>query len=76
MDPKEIIAKVKKEPDFVALKRFDYSLNKALERYPNGCPPHIIATALCLTEDDLIALYTKMIGRLKKWLKVDHEKNV
>ena len=54
------------DPDFIALKRYDYSLTKLMERYPDGCPDRIIASALMITEDDVEALHQEIVRKLRK----------
>ena len=61
----EIRKKVEEDPDFVNLKRFDYSLAKLLERYPDGCPAHVVAHALAMTEEDAEDLYAVAVAKLK-----------
>lgn len=61
----EIKRRIQEDPDFVFLKRFDYSLQKLLERYPEGCPERIIANALMLTEEDIDILYDKLVIKLR-----------
>lgn len=57
--------RVEEEPDFIALKRFGYSLAKLLERYPDGCPDKIAAQALGMTEAEYKELYHKAVAKLK-----------
>lgn len=57
--------RVAEEPDYVALKRFDYSLAKLLERYPDGCPDKVIAQALLVSEEEVEELYQTAIARLR-----------
>jgi hypothetical protein len=68
MNPIETQKRLEAEPDFVALKRFDYSLDKVLERYPNGCPTRIIAQALLMTEEEVEAAYERVVEKLRKGL--------
>jgi hypothetical protein len=51
--------------DFVAIKRYGNSLIKLEERYPDGCPDHIIAQALLITEEQVEARYQKIIACLR-----------
>lgn len=60
------LQQIHQDPDYVALKRFDYSLAKTLERYPEGCPPHILANALALTEAEVEAEYQRIVAKLKE----------
>ncbi len=57
--------------DFVYLKRFDYSIKKALERYPDGVPEHLIAQALGLEKEDVDELYQEVIEKLREIMKVE-----
>jgi hypothetical protein len=52
-------------PDFILLKRFDYSLTLAMLRYPDGMPLNLIAQALNLTENQVDRRYRSIIGRLR-----------
>lgn len=61
------------DPDFINLKRFDFSLKKLLLRYPNGCPDRIIAQALMISEDDVQVTYDRVLGKLKEIFGVDGE---
>lgn len=67
----EIRTRIQTEPDFVNLKRFDYSLEKVLERYPEGAPPRLIAQALLMTEEEVEELYQQTVVRLREVMKVD-----
>jgi hypothetical protein len=73
----ELIYKLENEPDFVNVKRMGYSLLNVLNRYPltkypNGVPNSLIATALCITEDEVEALYNEAVSLLRAALKVEH----
>jgi hypothetical protein len=65
MNPIEAKKRVETDPDYIALGRFDYSLEKLLERYPDGCPDRIIAAALLIGEHEVEELYQKAIARLR-----------
>lgn len=71
MTSEEIARRLHQEPDFVNLKRLGYSLTKLLERYPDGVPDKIIATALNLTEEDVEMIYQDIIERVRRSLKID-----
>lgn len=57
--------RVAEDPDFIALKRFDFSMKKLLERYPEGCPDKVIAQALCIAEVEVEELYQKAVIQLR-----------
>lgn len=59
------------DPDYINSKRFEYSLQNLLERYPEGCPDRIIANCLGLDEEDVEALYNKVVDKLKQRIGVE-----
>jgi len=59
------------DPDFVYMKRFEYSLKKLMERYPDGAPTKIIAQAMMMTEDEVEELYEAVIVKMRQALKVE-----
>jgi hypothetical protein len=72
MIPEDLIrAKIANEENFIAIKRFNYSLERMLERYPDGVPDRIIAQALLIKEEDVEELYQKIILKLKKGMKIE-----
>lgn len=62
---------IENDPNYIASKRYSYSLSKLLERYPDGCPDRIIATVLQLSEEEVEQRYQKIILKLRKSMKVD-----
>ena len=58
------------DPDFIALKRFEFSLDKLIDRYPDGCPSHVIAGALGITEEAVEVMYQDIIQKLRITMKV------
>lgn len=67
----EIKDLIESDPDFINIKRFDYSLSNLLKRYPEGVPDRIIAAALQMTEDEIQSLYTTVLDKLRK--KINNE---
>jgi hypothetical protein len=63
-------SKLENDPDFIAIKRFGFSLDAISERYPEGCPKHIIGKALLLSDDEIDALYDKIVLSLREKMKV------
>lgn len=59
------------DPDYIASKRFDYSLGKLLERYPDGCPDRVIAAVLLIEEREVEQYYTRIVEKLRRMMKVD-----
>jgi hypothetical protein len=71
LSSEEIRNRIATEPDFVNIKRFDYSLEKVLERYPEGAPIKIIAQALHVTAQEVEETLEKVINKLRQKMKVD-----
>jgi len=71
MTVEETRRKIAEDPDFVNVKRFDNSLKKMLERYPDGAPPKAIAQALLMTEEEVEELYQQVVLKLRAALKVE-----
>lgn len=65
MTDEEAQRKLETDEDFVCLKRFDYSLRKVVERYPDGCPDRVIASALMLSEEELAEVYETIVSKLR-----------
>lgn len=74
MPPKDdIVAKIKEDPDYVDLKRFNYSLKEAMARYPDGVPDRIIASGLRMSLEELNQTYANIVKKLRIAMKVDDE---
>lgn len=57
--------KIETDPDFIALKRFGYSLAVLVERHPEGVPDKMIAQALLISEAEVEELYEKAVASLR-----------
>ena len=66
----DIQKRLETEEDFINLRRYGFSLKVLLDKYPNGCPDHIIAAALNLTEDELEIHHQKIISCLRHQMVV------
>lgn len=64
MTSDELQRKLYLKKNFIALKRFDYSLAKLLKRYPDGVPDEVIANALSITVEEVEMIYQDIIDRL------------
>lgn len=76
MTPANLKNLIDTDPDFVNLKKFDFSLKKCLEyytpeKYPDGIPTKIIAQALALTEEEVSDLYLSVVQKLRQIMKVE-----
>lgn len=70
MTVEEIRRKIDTEPDYIACKTFEHSLDKLIERYPEGAPMRIISQALMMTEKEVEELYQALVVRLREDMKV------
>jgi hypothetical protein len=59
------LERLAQDPDFILTKRFGYSLQKLVERYPDGAPDHVIAAALGTTETEVERRYQDVVRYLK-----------
>ena len=66
MTTEEVQRRIREDRDFVYLKRYDYSLKKLMERYPEGVPDRIIANALMVSEEDVVAIYDDVVAQLRE----------
>jgi hypothetical protein len=69
MNIEEIKNKIEQDEDFVNIKRFNYSLKKLLERYPEGAPVSVMAQALMIPEEELEIMYQNILSKLRKAIK-------
>ena len=71
MTLEEIKELIEQDKDFIYSKRFDFSIEKLLERYPEGAPTKVIAQVLLVTEEEVDKLTQEAILSLRKKMKVD-----
>lgn len=71
MTLEEIQELIRKDKDFIYSKRFDFSIDKLLERYPDGAPSKVIAQVLLITEEEVESLTQGAIESLRKKMKVE-----
>ena len=64
----DMMEKIKYNPDYIAIRRFDYSLIKLLDRFENGVPDHVLENALNLEHDEAEELYKEIVAKLQKVL--------
>jgi hypothetical protein len=63
--------RVETDPDFVALSRYGYSLDRVVESHPEGCPDRMIAAALMISEVELESIYANIVQKLRDNLKIN-----
>ena len=61
---------VRTDPDFVNIKRFDYSLARLMDRYPDGAPDTVIADALMVDEAAVDRIYQLIIKKMRQYMVV------
>ena len=69
VDLENLLNLLNTDDDFIAIKRFDFSLSRLLERYPDGAPNSIIASALMIEEDEVETLYESIVAKLREIMK-------
>jgi hypothetical protein len=70
MKTEEAMAMLEQDNDWIAIKRLDYSLANLLQKYPDGVPDNIIASALMMTVEEVEALYQETIQELRELMGV------
>lgn len=63
--------KIDSDPNFIYNKRFDNSLEKCIDRYPDGAPDKVIAQSLLMSEEEVADTYLAVIEKLKNTMKVE-----
>lgn len=71
MTLEEIQELLQKDKDFIYSKRFDFSIDRLLERYPEGAPTKVIAQVLLITEEEVEKMTQEAIVSLREKMKVD-----
>lgn len=66
MTSEEIKRRIGTDPDFVYFPRFDNSLTKLKERYPQEAPDKIIAMALMLNDEEVEHMWAKIVNKCKR----------
>ena len=61
------------DEDWISSRRFNNSLERLLVRYPDGCPTRIVASALCMTEDEVDEFYRQVVIKLRNIMGVSDE---
>lgn len=64
MSEEEIRDKIRNDPSFINAKRFDFKIGNLEEKFPDGCPDHVIADVLMIPaesiESEMAAIVEKM----------------
>lgn len=61
----DVLSKLLKDPDYILTRRFENSVEKLVERYPDGAPDRVIAQALGVEEEEVEPMYQEIINKLR-----------
>jgi hypothetical protein len=53
------------DPEYIVMKRFDYSITTLEQRYPDGCPDHVVGQALGISEDEVQQRFESILTRIR-----------
>lgn len=67
----EILDLIHNEDTFVNSKRYGYSIDAVMERYPDGAPDNVICSLLELDSDQLDGLHAGIISKLRTLMGVE-----
>lgn len=70
MTSAELKRLVESDPDFIAIRKFGYDINTMLKKYPDGAPSSVIAEALLIDESEVEELYSSIIQKIRKQMRV------
>lgn len=63
--------KVRNDPEFVFAKRYENSISKLENRYPDGAPDNVIANALMISEEQVELEFGKVVVKLRGLMGVE-----
>jgi len=61
------------DPNYINIKRFGFSIDTLLQRYPDGAPNKIVASALMMTEEEVEEFYEGVVEKLRSIMGVKNE---
>lgn len=56
---------IARNPDFVNSKRFEFSILKVEQKFPDGCPDHMVADLLDMTPEELEGEWDVIVRTLR-----------
>jgi hypothetical protein len=72
LDDNEIRDRVNNDPEFVNIKRYNYSIENLLARYQDSSiPDRVVAQALALTEQELEDEFARLVEKLRNKMGVN-----
>lgn len=60
--------RLEQDPDYILLTRYDNSLKRLLERYPDGAPDRIIGQAIGMSELEVQEAYEAIVRKLRRMM--------
>jgi hypothetical protein len=66
----DILDKIYNDPDWIFSKKNDNSLQKIINKYPDGCPDRIISSVLRMSVEELNLKYQNIVLKLRTTLGV------
>jgi hypothetical protein len=69
-ETEDLQTRLQTDPDFICNRRYNYSLSRLLARFPDGVPARVAARSLMMSEEELKGLEDRVIGKLRRQLKV------
>lgn len=76
LSKEEIQQLLHNDETFVNSKRYGYSIEAVLERYPDGAPNNVIAQLLELDKDDIDARYSSIVVTLRRLMGVQTDEEL
>jgi len=64
-------SRLETEEDFIHAPRYGNSIKTIREKYPNGCPDHLIASVMQQKEEEIQKRYLEIISCLREKMKVE-----
>lgn len=68
-DKQALKQKIKEDPDFIYCPRLGNSLNKLLDKHPDGIDEERIQTVLMMTKKQVEKIYESALNKLRKSVK-------
>ena len=68
-DQDAVRKKIRTDPRFIAIRHYNFDIDKLEERYEE-CPEHIIAKALLITEEELAIETEKVVLKLRNLMGI------
>lgn len=64
------------DEDFIVSQKYENSLKKILEDYPDGVPPSVICKVMCITPEQLDTIMKSAMSKLRSRLVEEEDDEV